>query len=208
MKTVSAFYLSLILGGASAFQSSSINIHQRKNNVILNAYIPDGFTKESYAKFKEQEKKKQQKQNLGRMGPKGFKSRSFQSFQEALERGEADHLMPVFNAKERVRRGELRQEDIPYMQRGGAWDNADVKGAKKNKWLKSDKDYASGGYKKEQSVSIFGIGEGLDWTGSKGRNGPVQAIPKLPKNYKPPIVKNLKKADTSEKPKKKFFGLF
>mmetsp|Transcript_7315 Transcript_7315/g.8006 ORF Transcript_7315/g.8006 Transcript_7315/m.8006 type:complete len:102 (+) Transcript_7315:314-619(+) len=101
MKTVSAFYLSLILGGASAFQSSSINIHQRKNNVILNAYIPDGFTKESYAKFKEQEKKKQQKQNLGRMGPKGFKSRSFQSFQEALERGEADHLMPVFNAKER-----------------------------------------------------------------------------------------------------------
>jgi hypothetical protein len=35
---------------------------------------------------------------------KGFQSRSFQSFQEALEQGEAAHLMPVFNAKERIKR--------------------------------------------------------------------------------------------------------
>lgn len=41
-----------------------------------------------------------------------------QSFQEALERGEAEHLLPVFNAKQKVARGELREEDIPYMQRG------------------------------------------------------------------------------------------
>ena len=47
------------------------------------------------------------------MGPKGFKSRSFQSFQESLERGEAAHLLPVFNAKEKIARGELRPEDIP-----------------------------------------------------------------------------------------------
>ena len=52
------------------------------------------------------------------MGPKGFQSRSMQSFQEALERGEAEHLLPVFNAKQKVARGELRKEDIPYMQRG------------------------------------------------------------------------------------------
>lgn len=52
------------------------------------------------------------------MGPKGFKSRSMQSFQEALERGEAEHLLPVFNAKQKIAKGELREEDIPYMQRG------------------------------------------------------------------------------------------
>lgn len=52
------------------------------------------------------------------MGPKGFKSRSMQSFQEALERGEAEHLLPVFNAKQKIASGQLKQEDIPYMQRG------------------------------------------------------------------------------------------
>ena len=142
----------------------------------------------------------------------GFQSRSFQSFQEALERGEAKHLMPVMNAKERVKKGELKVEDIPYMQRGGNWDNTDVKGAKKAKWLKSDKDYAAGGYKKEQSVSIFGYGKGLDWTGKSSRTGP-QAVSTLnlkDKNYKPPNIKDIKKnAGQAEKPKKKgFFGLF
>jgi hypothetical protein len=58
---------------------------------------------------------------------------------QALERGEASHLMPVFNAKQKVKKGELKVEDIPYMQRGGDWDNSDVKGAKKTKWLDSDK---------------------------------------------------------------------
>ena len=103
------------------------------------------------------------------------------------------------------------------MQRGGKWDNTDVKGAKnRKKWLSSDKDYAAGGYKKEQSVSIFGIGGGLDWTGSKGRTGPgsegvLGEAPKFAKNYKPPNVKNLKKTDNSNQPKKKgggFFGMF
>jgi hypothetical protein len=42
-----------------------------------------------------------------------------QAFQEAMERGEAEHLMPVFNAAERIKKGELKPEDIPYMQRGG-----------------------------------------------------------------------------------------
>ena len=56
----------------------------------------------------------------------------------------------VENAKERVRRGELKMEDIPYIQRGGNWDNTDLKRAKKVKWLKSDKQYAEGGFKKEQ----------------------------------------------------------
>lgn len=87
------------------------------------------------------------------------------------------------------------------MQRGGAWDNSDVRGARKVKWLQSDKEYASGGFKKEQSVSIFGKGQGLDWTGSRDRAGPAQQ----------PQVKGKgaqKKNNNDDKPKKKMFGLF
>ena len=93
------------------------------------------------------------------------------------------------------------------MQRGGKWDNTDVKGARnKKKWLSSDKSYAAGGYKKEQSVSIFGIGSGLDWTGKQGRTGPSETVrgaaPKFGRNYKPPNVNDMK----SEPKKKGFFG--
>jgi hypothetical protein len=80
------------------------------------AYVPDGFTPESYKKFKEQEAKKKQQDGLGRMGPKGFQSRSMQSFQQALERGEATHLMPVFNSKDKLARGEIRPEDVPVSE--------------------------------------------------------------------------------------------
>lgn len=97
------------------------------------------------------------------------------------------------------------------MQRGGSWDNSDVKGALKRKWLSSDKAYATGGFKKEQSVSIFGFGEGLDWTGSRARSRPPESAPgavsKFEKNYKAPNIRDLKKADAEPK-KKKLFGLF
>ena len=50
--------------------------------------------------------------------------------------------MPVFNAKEKLARGEIKEVDIPYMQRkGGSWDNADIKGAKKLPWTKEDSTY-------------------------------------------------------------------
>ena len=68
-------------------------------------------------------------------------------------------------AKERVKKGEMKEEDIPvrynsllsgvdhnvlhishsffflfqYMQRLGSWDNSDVKGAKKKEWTETDK---------------------------------------------------------------------
>lgn len=122
------------------------------------------------------------------------------------------------NAKERVRKGELRPEDIPYMQRGGSWDNTDIKGAKKKRWLKSDKEYATGGFLKEQSVSIFGQGEGLDWTGSRARSRPnpesvLGAAPKFGRNYKAPNINDIKGTNNKKKgdsggsagePKKKF----
>ena len=81
-----------------------------------------------------------------------------------------------------------------------------MKGARKAKWLKSDVEYANGGYLREQSVSILGSGAGLDWTGTRTPTGPSTNIKAL-KNYKPPNVKNLKPSD--DKPKKSgFFGLF
>jgi hypothetical protein len=91
------------------------------------------------------------------------------------------------------------------VQRGGSWDNSDVKGAKKKRWLQSDKEYADGGFRKEQSISIFG-GESLDWTGKQARRGPESipaAKPKFARNYKAPNVNDFK----DDKPKK-FFGLF
>eukprot|EP00522_Entomoneis_paludosa_P015672 CAMPEP_0172451240 /NCGR_PEP_ID=MMETSP1065-20121228/9353_1 /TAXON_ID=265537 /ORGANISM="Amphiprora paludosa, Strain CCMP125" /LENGTH=211 /DNA_ID=CAMNT_0013203171 /DNA_START=69 /DNA_END=704 /DNA_ORIENTATION=+ len=209
---ITALLISL-LGATKAFSVSQLPT-SRVGLTQVNQYVPDGFTPESYKKFKAEEAKKNaRKQNLGAMGPKGFKSRSFQSFQEALERGEAEHLLPVDFAEERIRKGELKPEDIPYMQRGGSWDNSDVKGAKKKKWLSSDKEYASGGFQKEQSVSIFGYGGGLDWTGKQARTGPSETVkgaaPKFAKNYKAPKVQDLKKQAAGEtEPKKKFFGLF
>jgi hypothetical protein len=76
--------------------------------------------------------------------------------------------------------------------------------------LKSDKQYNDGGFMKEQSVSIFGKGAGLDWTGTRDVGSPSQnprAIPK-PKGYKAPNFKSLRIDDDDEKPKKKMFGLF
>ena len=58
------------------------------------------------------------------------------------------------------------------MQRGGNWDNSDVNGARKVHWLSSDKEYASGGFRKSQSISILGEGAGLDWTGKREKSSP------------------------------------
>jgi hypothetical protein len=206
---VSLIIISLAVAGVDAF-TSPLPSQARTSSTAVYGYVPDGFTAASYKQFKAKEEEKK-KQNLGKLGPRGFQSRSMQSFQEAMERGEADHLMPVFNAKEKIAKGVLKVEDIPYMQRGGAWDNSDVKGAKKKKWLGSDKQYAQGGFKKEQSVSIFGYGNGLDWTGKATRTGPAQTIqgaaPKFAKNYKAPNVNVITGAQQDDKPKKKF-GFF
>lgn len=211
MRSLSLLAATVIAAGcADAFQQvtpgATASIATSRSATALYGYVPTGFTKESWAKFQAKEAEKKKAQGLGRVGPKGFQSRSMQSFQEALERGEATHLLPVENAKARLASGELKMEDIPYMQRGGAWDNSDVKGAKKKKWLASDKEYANGGFKKSQSFSILGEGAGLDWTGKRDREGPAQGV-KLGKNYKAPTVASMKSGNT-EKPKKKMFGLF
>lgn len=92
-----------------AFQSAQLAV-ERLSLTRSYGYVPDGLTAEEYKKIKEKER--QRTKNLGKLGPRGFKSRSFQSFQEALERGETTHLLPVMNAKERVAKGELKPEDM------------------------------------------------------------------------------------------------
>jgi len=100
---------------------------------------------------------------FGAFGPQTFKSRSLQSFQQELEQGKASHLMPMFNAKEKLSKGAIKKEDIPYMQRGGSWDNTDVKGAKKKGWNESDKKYNQN----ELPMRV-------DWMGVNRRQGPTQ----------------------------------
>ena len=136
------------------------------------AYVPDGLTREQYEKIKHHDERKQKKgKNLGAIGPKGFKSRSMQAWQQAYEKGMTGHTFaPVAGYQQKLKKRQIKQSDIPYMVRGGSWDNSDIKGGKRQKWLKADRDYAKGGYKKEQSVSILGSGPGIDWAGKRPRD--------------------------------------
>ena len=82
------------------------------------------------------------------------------------------HLVPVFDAKEKVKKGEIKAEDIPYMQRGNgaSWDNSDVKGAKKKQWNDKDKIYNANDTQ-----------GGIDWTGRSMRKGPTMPVTKCSK---------------------------
>jgi len=154
----------------------------RTGDVARSAYVPSGLSKEEWAKMKAKEADAMKKKNFGAGGARGFKSRSMQSFVAALEKGEADHLFAVDPRK--VARGEIPLKDVPYMQRGGSWDNADLankKGwtntgfgmrafndgkaemKKENKW---DKKYNG----QKPSISVFD-GTPLDWTGRGDKAG-------------------------------------
>lgn len=113
MRAFFAITAALLLAGTQAFQTLTPTNSVRVQSALF-AYVPSGFTAESYKKFKQEEAKKAAAaKNLGGMGPRGFQSRSLQSFQEAMERGEANHLMPMFNAKEKLKKGTIKTQDIP-----------------------------------------------------------------------------------------------
>jgi len=160
------------IGKSNAFAPSIPTVSTTKRlGPLFSRYVPDGLTPEQYLKIKANDEKKLGK-GLGRLGPRGFKSRSLQAWQEAYERGESRHLFSPVGYRKQLKTRTIKQEDVPYMLRpGGSWDNSDVKGARRAKWSKTDKDYAQGGYKKEQSVSILGSGPGFNWTGEK-KQGP------------------------------------
>ena len=88
---------------------------------------------EAYAAMKKKEEADRKKKQFGKGGARGFESRSMQSFVAGLEKGETKHLFPV--NPEKVRKGEIALKDVPYMQRGGSWDNSDLKG--KKGWMKT-----------------------------------------------------------------------
>lgn len=96
---------------------------------------------------------------LGAFGPQSFKSRSLLAFQTDLEKGKAGHLMPVLNAKKKLKAGEIKQEDIPYMQRMGSWDGSDI--GKKTKGNEKDKKYDANARP-----------GGMDWMGRNPPTGP------------------------------------
>jgi len=132
-----------------AFVPASASVASRVS--ALYAYVPDGMTASEYAALKKKESNAGK--NLGSNGPRGYRSRSFESFQKALEAGDPKAKnMPVFFAKEKLARGEIKLQDIPYMQRGGSWDNSDVKGARKNKWTAADATYDKAGFKESKGL--------------------------------------------------------
>mmetsp|Transcript_39452 Transcript_39452/g.68796 ORF Transcript_39452/g.68796 Transcript_39452/m.68796 type:complete len:185 (+) Transcript_39452:59-613(+) len=124
------------------------------------SYVPDGLTDEQYQQIKEKERDISGKA-LGRVGPTRFKSRSMTDWQKAGGK----HLFAVDPKK--ISSGEIPIEEVPYMQRRGAWDNSDiiqnknllarVKDIKKIKVAKTPEEieYEQGGYKKHQSISYF-----------------------------------------------------
>jgi hypothetical protein len=143
----------------------------RTTTTTLSAYVPDGLTASQYQKIKAQDRQKLEGKDLARLGPRGFKSRSMQAWQEAYEKGQAKHAYAPFGYREQLQKGQLKLKDVPYMVRpNGSWDNSDVTGAKRAKWTNRDREYANGGYKKEQSASILGSGPGFDWTGTRSRD--------------------------------------
>ncbi|KAJ8602455.1 hypothetical protein CTAYLR_001285 [Chrysophaeum taylorii] len=142
-------------------------------------YVPDGLTKAQYDKLRADEAAKRAKKDFGAGGARGFKSRSMQSFMQALEKGEATHLFPV--NPDKVRKGEIALKDVPYMQRGGSWDNTDLTTRNKG-WMKTGFGMTAFNDGKAQmkkknrfddkynnlkpSISLFGTDFSLDWTGN------------------------------------------
>lgn len=121
MKTF-LFLVALAASSTHAFTGTTHSV-LRSTDTALNAYVPDGMTPEQWKQMQAKEKATNAKKKFGAFGPQSFKSRSLQSFQKEMEKGKAGHLMPVFNAKEQIKAGKIKQEDVPYMQRGERWND-------------------------------------------------------------------------------------
>eukprot|EP00613_Pedinella_sp_CCMP2098_P002706 CAMPEP_0171627832 /NCGR_PEP_ID=MMETSP0990-20121206/21036_1 /TAXON_ID=483369 /ORGANISM="non described non described, Strain CCMP2098" /LENGTH=101 /DNA_ID=CAMNT_0012195821 /DNA_START=211 /DNA_END=516 /DNA_ORIENTATION=- len=99
-------------------------------------YIPSGMTKEQWKKIKDKESKKKVGKFDGTSGMQ-FRSRSFEDFQKGREDGRYKYNMPMEFAAEKLKKGIIKPEDIPYMQRkGGMADDSDLKKKFKFPWQK------------------------------------------------------------------------
>ncbi|KAH8055175.1 hypothetical protein JL721_10276 [Aureococcus anophagefferens] len=192
--------------GSSAAQASAASAVVRLRAV--------GHVQEEWAKIQKKEKDAKKGKNFGVGGARGFQSRSFNSFVSAMEKGEAGHLFAV--NPEDVRSGKVALKDVPYMQRGGSWDNSDLAGKKGwmktgfgmtafndgkadttnvKKWTKEDKIYSN----TKPDIGIFGTA--INWNG-KGGAGSGEIAKMNRKSGAPKIGANI------NAPEKKFFGLF
>jgi hypothetical protein len=72
-----------------------------------------------------------------------------------------------------LKKGIIKKEDIPYMQRLGSWDGSDV--GKKAKWNEDDKKYDQ-----SQQVRVPAV----DWQGRVTRSNPQQKKPVSAKEKK------------------------
>mmetsp|Transcript_1253 Transcript_1253/g.2718 ORF Transcript_1253/g.2718 Transcript_1253/m.2718 type:complete len:157 (+) Transcript_1253:152-622(+) len=103
----------------SSLKSPSPSLASRRSRISME-YIPDGISKEKWAKMKAAEKAKNK--NLGANGITKFKSRSFSEWQKAG----GVNLFPVDPKKAK------KASDVPYMQRpGGMPDDSDLLPKKK-----------------------------------------------------------------------------
>ena len=183
-----AVVVTLVLAAAPVASFAPTAPAAARVSTSLHAYVPSGLSKEEYARLKKKEVDEKKKKNFGVGGARGFQSRSMASFMLAQERGEAKHLFPV--DPEKVRRGEIALKDVPYMQRGGSWDNSDLKGKKGwmktgfgmtafndgkadttnvKKWTKEDKTYSN----TKPDIGIFGTA--INWNGKGGADDGVAA---------------------------------
>ena len=171
--------------GAAAFAPPTA---PARASTALSAYVPDGMTAAQWEAVKKKEKAAKAKKNFGVGGARGFQSRSFNSFVSAMEKGEAGHLFAV--NPDDVRSGKVALKDVPYMQRGGSWDNSDLAGKKGwmktgfgmtafndgkadttnvKKWTKEDKTYSN----TKPDIGIFGTA--INWNGKGGADDGVAA---------------------------------
>ena len=156
----------------------------------LYGYAPDGMTPEQYKELIKKERNVSFK-NINN-GPRGFKSRSLESFQLALEKGEAEHLMPV--NPDDVRSGKIPIKDVPYMQRGGRWDNKDI--VRKRGWqnsgfgMKVFNDGKAKILKKNKYDAPSDRKNKNPWAKNDNKNDVVSKFgSKLTWNYKPPKIR-------------------
>ncbi|KAJ1456950.1 hypothetical protein M885DRAFT_516554 [Pelagophyceae sp. CCMP2097] len=231
MKTVLVFACAMV--GASAFLAPAPTARRA---VKAFGYIPSGMSKEQWAAMQKKEADAKSKKDFGAGGARGFKSRSMQSFMVALEKGEASHLFAVDPRD--VAAGKIPLKDVPYMQRGGSWDNSDLTTTKKG-WMKTGfgmTAFNDGNAEKKKenkydakynplkpSFSIFD-GIPMDWTG-KGDSSVGGVGARAKKNgisndeqmwrdsgaLSPAEVAKLKNNNGPKiggEEKKKFFGLF
>jgi hypothetical protein len=99
---------------SNGFYFQSMGVTQSR--LLKMEYIPDGLSKEQWAKIKAKETEENKNKNLGAVGITKFKSRSFEAWQKSGQ----THLFPV-DSKTPV-------EARPYMQRtGGSADGSDLK---------------------------------------------------------------------------------